>query len=200
MCDGVDRWLNDPTKTQWWLYTECKKPRREFYDETTIPHKGCYDYVFGCKSFIRKEQRILLGRLDQWGRRTLEVIDKFQQSGKFPESCFEKQKKFVLNLMPNLLVELSEFDYCVLSVLKKEVLYRLFQSVDSVDATILLYEMTNSKTFEILAIPSINYDNFDVVTRFDNDIYEDFAFGKEDDERVDIRNNRSNDRRKRVKK
>ena len=44
--------------------------------------------------------------------------------------------------------------------------------------------MTNSKTFDLLVTTTEGFINFKVLTRFDQDYWEDDIFGKEDKERV----------------
>ena len=122
----------------------------------------------------------------------------FKKSEKFIDpSVFEKQLHFAVNLIPALMKEVESFEYCALHILKKEVLYRLFDACDSADAAELLYDMSNSKTFSMHAIQTKSYDTFDVITTFDNDFEVDYAFGKADKERVEPLYERSPTARKR---
>ena len=183
---GITKWFDHEheDKCTWFLKAECKKPSREFWHETTIPHRNCYDFVFGSKKYIRKENRILIGRLDQWGKQTLRVIDDFEKDGRYDCSCFKEQKDFVMDNIPKMLVEVSEWDYCTIDILKREVVFRCFESCSTAEAAELLFMMAGSKTFELLVSTNSKFKTFDVLTRFDFDYYRDYAFGKKDKDRA----------------
>ena len=69
---GIEKWFDyeHEGKVTWFMKAKCKKPTRDFWNKTTILHRGCYNFVFGSRRYIRKENCILIGRLDQWGKKT----------------------------------------------------------------------------------------------------------------------------------
>ena len=187
----MDRWT-------WFKHAECKKPKNDFWEKTSIPHLGCYDYVFGSKNYIKKEHKILIGRLDAWGKQTLNLINSLERAGQRDCEILTKQKMFARKLLPSLLLEITDFTYCSLEMLKREVIYRLFDSCTSAPAAELLYMMANSRTFEMMAITNKKFEKYEVATRFDYNYYKDYAFGIEDKERVKFHS--ENNKKKRGKK
>ena len=195
---GLSNWYNSDNMDRWtWLkHAECKKPKNDFWERTTTPHLGCYDYVFGSKKYIKKEHKILIGRLDAWGKQTLDLIDSLERIGQRDSKILAKQKKFARKLLPSLLLEIADFTHCSLEILKREVIYRLFDSCTSAPAAELLYMMANSRTFELTAIMNEKFEKYEVSTRFDFDYYKDYASGLEDEERVKFHQNKKSKRKR----
>ena len=100
------------------------------------------------------------------------------------------RKEFAMMVVPDIIVEIDDFNHCMLSVLKREVIGKIFGlSYDRAlnhrnDITDLMFKMVNCSSFDLVATPDKEYRNFDVVTIFDNKQGESYAFGKTDGERV----------------
>ena len=96
---------------------------------------------------------------------------------------FEK-KVFAMEVVPKLQVSIGDFTFCAISVLKKDVLCKVIEDADCEDAATLIFEMTNSFCFELLAVPGDTFHKFDVITRFGVNYNAEYALGKDDEERV----------------
>ena len=169
-----------------WFYAECKKAKRTFLDETVIPFKGCYDFYFTSQKYIQKEHKIVIGnKLHMWYKKTMELISFFEETGKYDKECFLLQKQFAQELIPNMLLDLDSFKHCAVSCLRKRVIYRVFESCTTAQSAVLLFEMANCNEFDIIARPGRHFDRCDIVTRFDLNFTHDYAFGKDDELRVE---------------
>ena len=172
-----------------WLYVTCKRPKRKYYDETIIPVFGCHDYMFTSKRYIQKEHKVLMGRIHVWAEQTLEMLGTFEcREPTIPKVKFEDQRKFAEEFIPKLLQELEQFDFCVVSMLQKQYLYRLIECCDSVEKTTFIFKMANSKDYYLVAKP--DKDNFEVATVFDRAHCTEYGFGKPEEEKVVYRRSR----------
>ena len=114
----------------------------------------------------------------------MELVKKFECSKQFSKRCFQDQIKFIEKHVPKLLAEMSEFNHCVIAILQRPVLYKVFDSCVTLDIVNLLFEMANCKQFHIIARPDVQMRNFEVATCFDADYHFDYAFGKASRKRV----------------
>ena len=125
-----------------------------------------------------------MGKIHVWSQQSMELIRKFEISEQFNKRCFQDQIGFIEKHVPKLLAEISEFDHCVIAILQRPVLYKLFDSCVKLDIVNLLFEMANCKQYHIIARPDIQTRNFEVATCFDSDYHFDYAFGKAARKRV----------------
>ena len=176
--------LEDNTDESSWHYMTCKKAKKNPWEETVIPVAGCYDYYFTSKKYIKHEHKVLMGRIHVWSEQCTELIRKFDGSKQFSTRCFQDQINFIENKVPKLLDEISEFGHCVIPILQRPILYKIFDSCVTVDVVNLLYEIANCKEYHIIARPDLQTRNFEVATCFDCDYHFDYAFGKSSRKRV----------------
>ena len=113
----------------------------------------------------------------------MELLGEYETNTGIERVKFSAQRDFIEYFVYSLLQELEEFDFCVVNILKKQYLYRLFECIDSCEATTFLFKMAETKEFDLLARSSD--DNFEVVTVFDRNFGgTECAFGKPDGDRV----------------
>ena len=179
-----EQFLENETDESSWHYMTCKKAKKNQWEETVIPVAGCYDYYFTSKKYIKHEHKVLMGRIHVWSEQCTELIRKFDGSKQFSTRCFQDQLNFIENKVPKLLEEISEFDHCVISILQRPILYKIFDSCVTVDVVNLLYEVANCKEYHIIARPDLQTRKFEVATSFDCDYHFDYAFGKASRKRV----------------
>ena len=180
-----ERWIDgEMGRSRTWYYSDCLNPSNDPYRNTVILVQGCYDFYFTSIQYRNHEHMVLMGKLNMWKEQTMTLIERFEISGQWDVSCFEKQKEFARNLVPKLLAEIESFSYCSIAILKKEILYKMFASCEDVHSTELLYEMASCKKFDIIACEEKDRLKFDVITRFDFDMKQGWAFGKPDKDTV----------------
>ena len=116
--------------------------------------------------------------------KTLDLIEEYESSGRFKPECFKKQKDFAMKRVPDFQVDIEEFNFCTISVLKKLAVFKVIRSCEDSCSATLIYEMSNCHQFELIATPGVTFHTFDVITRFGCDPDLQYALGKKDEERV----------------
>ena len=77
----------------------------------------------------------------------MKLLRKFELSEQLNKRCFQDQIRFIEKHVPKLLAEISEFDHCVIAILQRPVLYKLFDSCVTLDIVNLLFQMANCKQY-----------------------------------------------------
>ena len=160
------------------VYMNCNRPEHNIHDRTIIPLPGMTEYLFYSKRFIKNEHDALNGKLNVWRIESLKVLTRARKEGK-RESALEKQEAFAREQVAAVQEYIAEFDFCSIGILNTEGINRVVFCDDfCIESADLVYHMCKHDLFQMIVKPGVTPEEFDLVTRFNNDPKLDFVFGK----------------------
>ena len=164
------------------VYFGCHFPA--FTGSTIIPASGMYEYYF-FKRYIQHEHSRLNGKINAWRIETLRVLDKVthleDKKLKVKRYAVLDQDFYAKERVDVIQQHIHKFENCCISLLNKDAISKcVLQGLSQCsDDTNLVYYMSKYTGFQLIVKTTGESRNeFDLVTRFDNNEKLDFVFGK----------------------
>ena len=128
---------------------------------------------------MKHRHKILQGKINAWRIESLKVFDKITKKKWVTHRAVYDQEVYASDRVEEIQKYIDDYDRSCISILnKKGIEQALLRDSHWVDDFDFVSQMSKMNTFDLIVKPSNNPEEFDLVTRFNNDKDLEFIFGK----------------------
>ena len=152
----------------------CNTP---FGEQTIIDVEGYTKYLV-CPDYIARSKKVLLGKVLAWQQTCVDLLEFIKEQDLYSEEAYGPQLCFAESITA-LVKGVSEFKDVPVQILNKRTIEKVIKGCVTNEHADFLFKMAKCNKFEVLLFPRYyEFENFYLLTRFDECEVEQLPYGK----------------------
>jgi hypothetical protein len=136
-----------------------------------------YSYFYTDKKFIHTYHEYLIGKIEMWKNKVLDMLDDVTTSGVGDRDKHEEIEGWVKVEVADAQKGIKEETNVCVGAMNERVMLGCLRGINDKEMFLFVYEMVFSNKFELTMVYHANDKSFDLFTKFDDDETREYAFG-----------------------